>query len=104
MGTRAGAHTGPALPAADLVAPTSAADHALVQIARRLGKEDEAQGAARGTLASIGKVEEQMVFLLRACDMLTVQLCPMVVGKELLHELRSAGENARPSSGRCASP
>ena len=96
MGTRAGAHTGPALPAADLVAPTSAADHALVQIARRLGKEDEAQGAARGTLASIGKVEEQMVFLLRACDMLTVQLCPMVVGKELLHELRSAGENARP--------
>ncbi|CAE7534189.1 unnamed protein product [Symbiodinium sp. CCMP2592] len=50
----------------------------------------------RGKLASIGRLEERLVFLLRGCDTLSVTLCPGVVGKELFHALRIAGTQARP--------
>ena len=58
--------------------------------------QEDAAGAAKGTLASIGRTEGQLVFLARACDNLTVTLCPHVVEKEAFHALRSASQSTRP--------
>ena len=65
------------------------------ELARHNRHEEESTGVSKGSLASIGREEEQLVFLARACDALSVTLCPHLVGKELFHNLRSAGENAR---------
>ena len=75
------------------------AEAALRDVVRELHRasrqSEDSAGAAKGTLASIGREEGQLVYLARACDHLTVTLCPHVVEKEALHALRSAGQNMR---------
>lgn len=69
---------------------------ALQAIAKTLTGKDEAAGQERGKLASIGKTEERMVFLLRGCDKLTVPVGNSTVGKELYHSLKSTSTQGRP--------
>ena len=59
-------------------------------------RSEDTAGATKGALASIGREEGQLVFMARACDNLTVTLCPNVVEKEAFHALRSASQNSRP--------
>ncbi|CAE7545999.1 unnamed protein product [Symbiodinium sp. CCMP2592] len=87
---RAGAFTDAEAPAADETTK------ALQAIAKSLTSKEDALAQERGKLASIGRLEERLVFLLRGCDSLSVTLCPGVVGKELFHALRIAGTQARP--------
>ncbi|CAE7671785.1 unnamed protein product [Symbiodinium sp. CCMP2592] len=87
---RAGAFTDAEAPAADETTK------ALQAIAKSLTSKEDALAQERGKLASIGRIEERLVFLLRGCDSLSVTLCPGVVGKELFHALRIAGTQARP--------
>lgn len=63
---------------------------ALQAIAKAVTTKDEAAAHDKGKLASIGKVEERLVFLVRGCDALTV------VGKELFHSLRATSTQGRP--------
>lgn len=69
---------------------------ALQAIAKTLTNKDEAAGQERGKLASIGKVEERVVFLLRGCDSLTVCICQATVGKELYQALKATSTQGRP--------
>ncbi|CAE7435441.1 unnamed protein product [Symbiodinium sp. CCMP2592] len=87
---RAGAFTDAEAPAADETTK------ALQAIAKSLTAKEDSLAQERGKLASIGRLEERLVFLLRGCDTLSVTLCPGVVGKELFHALRIAGTQARP--------
>lgn len=50
----------------------------------------------KGKLASIGKTEERLIFLVRGCDALTVPLGKATVGKELFHSLRATSTQGRP--------
>ena len=72
----------------------------LRELVRELGRAnrhaEDAGGAAKGTLASIGRAEEQLVFMARGCDNLTVTLCPGVLGKDSFHVLRSHRSDSRP--------
>ena len=65
-------------------------------IAKSLTAKEDSRAQDRGKLASIGRLEERLVFLLKTCDTLNVTLCPGVVGKELYHAVRIAGTQARP--------
>ena len=69
---------------------------ALQAIARAVTSKDEAASHDKGKLASIGKVEERLIFLVRGCDALTVSLGKATVGKELFHSLRSTSTQGRP--------
>ncbi|CAK9112089.1 Uncharacterized protein SCF082_LOCUS51984, partial [Durusdinium trenchii] len=95
---RAGAYTDAEAPAADETTK------ALQAIAKSLTSKEDALAQDRGKLASIGRLEERIVFLLRGCDTLSVTLCPGVVGKELFHALRIAGTQARPQLRRIEFP
>ena len=76
------------------------AEAALRDVVRELNRsnrhQEDSAGASKGTLSSIGREEGQLVYLARACDHLTVTLCPNTVEKEAFHALRSAGQNMRP--------
>ena len=79
----------------------SAADEttkALQAIVKSLTSKEDSLAQDRRKLASIGRLEERVVFLLRGCDTLKITLCPGVVGKELFHALRIAGTQARPTA------
>ena len=83
-----------------LNAPANGTEAALRDLVREIHRsnkhQEDSAGAAKGTLASIGRAEGRLVFLARACDHLTVTLAPHVVEKEVFHALRSAGQNMRP--------
>ena len=66
------------------------------ELSRGNKTREDAAGANKGTLASIGREEGQLVFMARACDNLTVNLCQATVEKEAFHALRMAGQNTRP--------
>jgi len=57
---------------------------------------DAAATSDRGKLASISREEEQLAFLARGCDRLTVPMCAGITGKELFHALRHLAVSARP--------
>ena len=57
---------------------------------------EDSASVAKGALASIGRIEGQLVFMARGCDMLTVTLCPNVTEKDVFHALRSVGQNMPP--------
>ena len=77
-------------------------------LVRELGRANKRSGgtggAAKGALGSIGRAEEQLVYMAGGCGMLTVSLslslslslCPGLPGKGACHSLRSAGQNASP--------
>lgn len=69
---------------------------ALQAIAKAVTSKDEAASHDKGKLASIGKTEERLVFLVRGCDALTVPLGKATVGKELFHSLRATSTQGRP--------
>ncbi|CAK9112077.1 Uncharacterized protein SCF082_LOCUS51975, partial [Durusdinium trenchii] len=69
---------------------------ALQAIAKAVTSKDEAASHDKGKLASIGKTEERLVFLVRGCDALTVSLGKATVGKELFHSLRATSTQGRP--------
>eukprot|EP00438_Fugacium_kawagutii_P010033 Skav212665 [mRNA] locus=scaffold1227:565246:577475:+ [translate_table: standard] len=69
---------------------------ALQAIAKAVTSKDEAAAHDKGKLASIGKLEERLVFLVRGCDALTVALGKATVGKELFHSLRATSTQGRP--------
>eukprot|EP00438_Fugacium_kawagutii_P001653 Skav236324 [mRNA] locus=scaffold97:181652:191974:+ [translate_table: standard] len=69
---------------------------ALQAIAKAVTAKDEAASHDKGKLASIGKVEERLVYLVRGCDALTVPLGKATVGKELYHSLRATSTQGRP--------
>jgi hypothetical protein len=69
---------------------------ALQAIAKAVASKDEAASHDKGKLASIGKVEERLVFLVRGCGALTVSLGKATVGKELFHSLRATSTQGRP--------
>ena len=69
---------------------------ALQAIAKAVTSKDEAASHDIGKLASIGKVEERLVFLVRGCDALTVSLGKATVGKELFHSLKATSTQGRP--------
>eukprot|EP00438_Fugacium_kawagutii_P015705 Skav235328 [mRNA] locus=scaffold520:603852:614712:+ [translate_table: standard] len=69
---------------------------ALQAIAKAVTSKDEAASHDKGKLASIGKVEERLVYLVRGCDALTVVLGKATVGKELFHSLRATSTQGRP--------
>ena len=58
----------------------------LQHLVRELGRTnkhvEESGGAAKGTLGSIGRAEEQLVYMARGCDYFTVNLCPGLLGKD----------------------
>ena len=99
-GAHAGATTDAARTSFGLSEPTSSLETYLAAIAKELGKQgrhhEDAAGATKGTLASIGREAGQCVFITRAADHLTVSLCPGIVEKDAFHALREAGEVARP--------
>ena len=78
------------------------------ELSRGNKSREDAAGANKGTLASIGREEGQLVFMARACDNLTVNLCQATVEKEAFQALRMAGQNMMPScaasSSRATSP
>ena len=101
----AGAYTGSPDGAPPVASGTEAALMSVAkELARRNKQEEDATSAVKGSLGSIGREEEQLVFLARACDRLSVTLCPHLVGRELFHGLRAAGENARPLFRRIQFP
>eukprot|EP00438_Fugacium_kawagutii_P005702 Skav227832 [mRNA] locus=scaffold948:391182:404479:+ [translate_table: standard] len=69
---------------------------ALQAIAKAVTSKDEAASHDKGKLASIGKVEERLIYLVRGCDALTVPLGKATVGKELFHSLRATSTQGRP--------
>eukprot|EP00438_Fugacium_kawagutii_P035674 Skav231659 [mRNA] locus=scaffold823:44885:57127:- [translate_table: standard] len=69
---------------------------ALQAIAKAVTSKDEAASHDKGKLASIGKVEERLIYLVRGCDALTVPLGRATVGKELFHSLRATSTQGRP--------
>ena len=69
---------------------------ALQAIAKAVTSKDEAASHDKGKLASIGKVEERLVYLVRGCDALTVPLGKATVGKELYHSLKATSTQGRP--------
>eukprot|EP00435_Cladocopium_sp_Y103_P053696 s1782_g17.t1 len=69
---------------------------ALQAIAKAVTSKDEAASHDKGKLASIGKVQERLVFLVRGCDALTVSLGKATVGKELFHSLIATSTQGRP--------
>eukprot|EP00438_Fugacium_kawagutii_P016374 Skav203835 [mRNA] locus=scaffold4932:42892:55316:- [translate_table: standard] len=69
---------------------------ALQAIAKAVTSKDEAASHDKGKLASIGKLEERLVFLVRGCDALTVPLGKATVGKELFHSPRATSTQGRP--------
>ena len=99
-GTHAGATTDTARTSFGLPELTSSLEMYLAAIAKELGKQgrhhEDAAGATKGTLASIGREAGQCVFITRIADHLTVSLCPGIVEKEALHAPCEAGEVARP--------
>ena len=72
------------------------ATKALQASAKAVGSKDEASAQDKGKLASIGRTEERIMFLLRGCDTLTVGLGEATVGKELFHSLRNMATQSRP--------
>ena len=68
---RAGSYTDGEPPAND---ETTKALQAIAK--SRLTSKEDALAQERGKLASIGRSEERLVFLLRGCDTLKVMLCP----------------------------
>ena len=88
--SRAGAFTEPE------ARPTDDTARALQTIAKTLSARDESSSHDKGKLASIGRPEERLVFIVRGCDSLTVPVCACTTGKELFHSLKSAGAQGRP--------
>eukprot|EP00959_Pyramimonas_sp_CCMP1952_P019429 410514-Pyramimonas_sp.AAC.1 len=78
--------------------PESELGIGLQNLIRELGRAnmhaEESGGAAAGTIASIGRAEEQLVYMARGCDFYTVTLCPGLLGKDAFHALRSVGQNS----------
>ena len=68
---------------------------ALQAIAKAVTSKDEAASHDKGKLASIGKLEERLMYLVRGCDSLTVPLGAATVGKELYHSLRATSTQGR---------
>ena len=69
---------------------------ALQAIAKAVTSKDEAAAHDKGKVASIGKTEKRMVFLVRGCDAFSVSLGAATVGKELCHALRASSTQGRP--------
>ena len=88
--SRAGAFTEPE------ARPTDDTARALQTIAKTLSARDESTSHDKGKLASIGRPEERLVFIVRGCDSLTVPVCACTTGKELFHSLKTAGAQGRP--------
>ncbi|CAE7308056.1 unnamed protein product, partial [Symbiodinium necroappetens] len=88
--SRAGAFTEPE------ARPTDDTARALQTIAKTLSARDESSSHDKGKLASIGRPEERLVFIVRGCDSLTVPVCACTTGKELFHSLKTAGAQGRP--------
>ena len=88
--TRAGAFTEPE------VRTTDDTTKALQAIVKAVTARDEVAAHDKGKLASIGRLEERLTFLVRGCDSLTVPVGACTTGKELFHSLKTTGAQRRP--------
>ena len=69
---------------------------ALQAIVKAVTARDEVAAHDKGKLASIGRLEERLTFLVRGCDSLTVPVGACTTGKELFHSLKTTGAQRRP--------